>query len=111
MKRVLLALLLAPIAACASGGSAAGPAGLALLGPDAGNERLRAGHALFSAACQRCHALPHPARITPEAWPAEVAGMAKKSGLSSEQSALITDYLVAASRRATAPAEIQVVSR
>jgi mono/diheme cytochrome c family protein len=60
-------------------------------------QRFQTGHALFSARCQSCHALPEPTRLRPEAWPAEVVGMSRKSGLSSEQAALISEYLVAAS--------------
>jgi hypothetical protein len=38
--------------------------------------------------------------LSPDAWPAEVTGMARKAGLSPDQVSLVIDYLVAASRAA-----------
>lgn len=98
MKRALLLLFVVSVAGCASTGGAAGD-GLPAPTP-AGTlaDRFQTGHALFSARCQRCHALPEPSHLRPEAWPVEVAGMSRKAGLSSEQVTLISDYLVAASR-------------
>jgi cytochrome c5 len=62
--------------------------------------RLAEGRTLYAARCQSCHALPAPARLAPEAWPAEVRGMSRKSGLSTDQVTLISEYLTAASRAA-----------
>jgi cytochrome c5 len=62
--------------------------------------RLAEGRTLYTARCQSCHALPAPGRLAPEAWPAEVRGMSRKSGLSTEQVKLISEYLTAASRAA-----------
>jgi cytochrome c5 len=62
--------------------------------------RLAEGRTLYTARCQTCHALPAPGRLAPEAWPAEVRGMSRKSGLSGEQVTLISEYLTAASRAA-----------
>jgi cytochrome c5 len=60
--------------------------------------RIAEGRTLYTARCQSCHALPAPGRLAPEAWPAEVRGMSRKSGLSTEQVTLIAEYLTAASR-------------
>lgn len=102
-----LAVLLAA-SGCATGGASGGgvvpPAARAeavarAAGADAGTaERWRQGESLFSARCQRCHALPNPASILPEKWPTEVQEMSRKSGLSGDQAAQVSDYLVAASR-------------
>lgn len=59
---------------------------------------LDAGRGLFARHCQSCHALPEPGELAPAAWPRKVAIMARKSGLSGTQVALVSDYLVAASR-------------
>jgi mono/diheme cytochrome c family protein len=59
--------------------------------------RLAEGRSLFIARCQRCHALPVPGVMAPEKWPGEVAEMARKSQLDAQQTALVADYLVAAS--------------
>jgi hypothetical protein len=53
---------------------------------------------LFSSRCQRCHALPVPGSVDPAKWPGKVQEMSRKSGLSGEQGALITEYLVAAAK-------------
>lgn len=66
--------------------------------PGQSQEHLDAGRMLFSGHCQGCHALPAPSDLTATAWPAKVEGMARKSGLSLDQTALVRDYLVAASR-------------
>jgi mono/diheme cytochrome c family protein len=66
--------------------------------PGQSQEKLDAGRHLFSTHCQGCHALPAPTQLEPHSWPAEVIGMGKKSGLSETQVALVSDYLVAASR-------------
>ena len=67
--------------------------------PGQSQEHLDAGRMLFSGHCQGCHALPAPGDLTATAWPAKVEGMARKSGLSQHQIALVADYLVAASRQ------------
>ena len=109
MKHLLIVVLLGSLAACASTGGAgngssevviaAAPSGTAppsaAVQPQA---RLQAGRALFSARCQSCHALPDPNRLSPEKWPAQITVMSRKSGLSRDQIALVTDYVVAASR-------------
>jgi mono/diheme cytochrome c family protein len=85
----------------AHGGCAAGrgvPPAL-VAAPGQSQEHLDAGRMLFSGHCQGCHALPAPSDLTATAWPAKVEGMARKSGLSDYQTALVADYLVAASRR------------
>ena len=85
----------------ATGGCAAGrgvPPTL-VAAPGQSQEHLDAGRMLFSGHCQGCHALPAPSDLTATAWPAKVEGMARKSGLSHDQTALVADYLVAASRR------------
>lgn len=66
--------------------------------PGQSQEKLDAGRHLFTTHCQGCHALPAPTQMEPRSWPAEVMGMGKKSGLSEPQLALVSDYLVAASR-------------
>ena len=88
MKRALFMLLFLPIAACAGTG-AAGLQGTAPVATGTPAGRFQTGHALFSARCQSCHALPEPTHLRPEAWPAEVSGMSRKAGLSTEQVALI----------------------
>jgi mono/diheme cytochrome c family protein len=93
VKRVLFIGLVLQIAACATSADNAAP-----VVPGEPADRLAAGRALYSARCQSCHSLPVPAQLTPQEWPAEVAGMARKSGLVPEQIALVSDYLVAASR-------------
>jgi mono/diheme cytochrome c family protein len=81
------------------GACAAAPERPALVAaPGQSMEHLDAGRTLFSSHCQNCHALPEPAQLSPTAWPPEVAAMAHKSGLSQPQVALVSDYLVAASR-------------
>jgi mono/diheme cytochrome c family protein len=94
MKRAFVFLLALPFAACAA--TSEGPALVAAPGQSV--ERLEAGRTLFGTHCQNCHALPHPSQLSASVWPAEVAGMARKSGLSSAQVTLVADYLVAASR-------------
>jgi mono/diheme cytochrome c family protein len=66
--------------------------------PGQSQEKLDAGRHLFTTHCQGCHALPAPSQMEARSWPAEVMGMGKKSGLSETQLALVSDYLVAASR-------------
>ena len=66
-------------------------------------ERWHQGELLFSSRCQRCHALPTPASVSPERWPKEVQDMARKSGLAGDQVAQVTEYLVAAARATAAP--------
>lgn len=104
-SRALAALL--ALGGCATGGGAGGvvpPAARAdavarAVGADAPTaERWRQGETLFSIRCQRCHALPNPASLLPEKWPTEVQEMSRKSGLSGDQIAQVSDYLVAASR-------------
>lgn len=82
--------------------AAAGPAPTVTSSPAglASGPRLEQGRALFSARCQSCHALPEPGRLSPEAWPQEVKGMSRKSGLSAEQTTLVAEYLTVASREA-----------
>lgn len=80
---------------CAARGS--GPPAL-VASPGQSQEHLDAGRMLFSGHCQGCHALPEVTELTPTAWPPKVAVMARKSGLSHDQIALVSDYLVAASR-------------
>ena len=82
-------------AGCMAGG---GPAPVLVAAPGQSQQHLDAGRMLFSGHCQGCHALPAPTDLSATAWPAEVEGMARKSGLSRDQMALVADYLVAASR-------------
>ena len=79
---------------CASGGTQR-PLAAA---PGQSLEHLDAGRVLFAGHCQSCHTLPEPGELAPAAWPPKVALMARKSGLSTLQIALVSDYLVAASR-------------
>ena len=83
-----------------AGCAAAPPQPVLIAGPGQSLEQLDAGRGLFTSHCQGCHALPQPGQLAPGAWPAEVAGMSKKSGLSEPQLHLVADYLVAASRAA-----------
>ena len=94
-RLLALGLVLAAtgLGACAGGGGVPDRP-IATLSP---SERLEMGHALFSARCQSCHALPNPKQLRPEQWPAEVAGMSRKSGLDGERMAVVSEYLVAAS--------------
>lgn len=111
MKRALLVLVLVGVSACAtSGADKAPPAWAVALGP-AATERMMNGRALFSARCQRCHALPIPAAKSPQQWPGLVSAMAKKSGLSAEQAVLLTDYLVAASGAARGDSPVAAAPR
>jgi mono/diheme cytochrome c family protein len=82
------------IGGCASGNNHP----IVVAGPGQSQEKLDAGRHLFSTHCQGCHALPAPTQMEAKSWPAEVVGMGKKSGLSEFQVALVSDYLVAASR-------------
>lgn len=65
-------------------------------------EHLDAGRGLFAGHCQSCHTLPEPGELAASAWPRKVAIMARKSGLSQAQIALVSDYLVSASRQSPA---------
>jgi mono/diheme cytochrome c family protein len=84
----------------AGGGCAAGRGvpPVLIAAPGQSQDHLDAGRMLFSGHCQGCHALPAPGDLTATAWPAKVEGMARKSGLSHDQTELVADYLVAASR-------------
>src|SRR5216110_3320167 len=82
------------LSACASGR----PPPPLVAAPGQSLEHLDAGRGLFARHCQSCHALPEPGELAPAAWPRKVAIMARKSGLSQAQIALVSDYLVAASR-------------
>ncbi|HEY4183622.1 MAG TPA: hypothetical protein VGP07_01075 [Polyangia bacterium] len=105
--RALFAAIVAfPLVACAS----APERPVLVASPGQTMEHLDAGRSLFSNHCQGCHALPEPARLAPGAWPSEVAGMGRKSGLSGPQVALVSDYLVAASR-AVQPQPVQLTLR
>ena len=84
------------VAGCAG----APPPSVLVAGPGQSMEQLDAGHSLFTNHCQGCHALPEPGQLAPGSWPAEVAGMGRKSGLSAPELNLVSDYLVAASRAA-----------
>lgn len=106
---LLLAVGSAALGACATGGAVAGggtvPAAARAealartTGADGATAaRWHQGEQLFSSRCQRCHALPNPASVTPEKWPTEVREMSRKSGLSSDQTTLVADYLVAAAK-------------
>lgn len=96
--RALWGLALAlPVAACAA---SAAPRPVLVAGPGQSLERLEAGRGLYTNHCQGCHALPDPGQLQPTAWPARVAEMSHKSGLSGPQVTLVSDYLVAASRAA-----------
>jgi mono/diheme cytochrome c family protein len=85
-----------------AGCAAAPPQPVLIAGPGQSLEQLDAGRGLFTSHCQGCHALPEPGQLAPGSWPAEVAGMSRKSGLSVPQLNLVADYLVAASRAARA---------
>jgi len=94
------------------GCAAAPPQPVLIAGPGQSLEQLDAGRGLFTSHCQGCHALPQPAQLAPGSWPAEVAGMSKKSGLSGPQVNLVVDYLVAASRAArTQPGTLVATNR
>jgi hypothetical protein len=106
---VVLALGTAALGACATGGAVGGggtvptAARAETLARTAGAdgvtaERWHQGENLFSSRCQRCHALPNPASVTPEKWPTEVQEMSRKSGLSGDQTTLVAEYLVAAAK-------------
>lgn len=88
--------LLALVAGCATGGGPPVVTNVPAGSPEA--IRLDEGRSLFIARCQRCHALPVPGVLSPEQWPAEVAEMARKSQLDAQQTALVAEYLVAASK-------------
>jgi mono/diheme cytochrome c family protein len=93
LRRLALALALWQ-GACASGRAQAP----LVAAPGQSIEHLEAGRGLFAGHCQSCHALPDPGEVAPAAWPPKVAIMARKSGLSQPQIALVSDYLVAASK-------------
>jgi mono/diheme cytochrome c family protein len=86
------------MAACASTGTTDGSSAVTAGSGEPLSERSLAGRNVFSTRCQRCHALPAPTRLSPDAWPGEVAGMSRKAGLSPDQVSLVIEYLVAASR-------------
>jgi len=95
-----------------AGCAAAPPQPVLIAGPGQSLEQLDAGRALYTSHCQGCHALPQPGQLAPGSWPAEVAGMSKKSGLSAPQVSLVADYLVAASRAAhTQPGTLVATNR
>jgi mono/diheme cytochrome c family protein len=96
-RHLALALALGQ-GACASGRTQAP----LVAAPGQSVEHLEAGRGLFAGHCQSCHALPEPGELAPAAWPRKVAIMARKSGLSQAQIALVSDYLVAASQQAPA---------
>lgn len=112
MRRLLLLAALAggaALSACATGGpvtaggavpaAARADAVARAAGADAPTAaRWHEGERLFSSRCQRCHALPVPGSVDPGKWPTEVQEMSRKSGLSGEQIALVTEYLVAAAK-------------
>src|SRR3954462_328298 len=81
-----------------SAGASGPPPPRLVASPGQSLEQLDAGRGLFAGHCQSCHALPEPGDLPPAAWPRKVAVMARKSGLSQAQIALVSDYLVAASR-------------
>jgi mono/diheme cytochrome c family protein len=94
--------------ALGQGGCASGRAQPPLVAaPGQSVEHLDAGRGLFAGHCQNCHTLPEPRELAPAAWPRKVAIMARKSGLSQAQIALVSDYLVAASRQTPASRNLQ----
>ena len=97
-RRVVRPALLLSVAAAIGGCATGAEQPVVVAAPGQSQEKLDAGRHLFSTHCQGCHALPAPTQLEPHAWPAEVMGMGKKSGLSETQLALVSDYLVAASR-------------
>jgi len=94
------------VAGCAG----AAPPPVLIAGPGQSLEQLDAGHRLFTNHCQGCHTLPEPGQLAPGSWPAEVAGMGRKSGLSAPELGLVSDYLVAASRAARGPAPATMIA-
>ena len=94
------------VAGCAG----AAPPPVLSAGPGQSLEQLDAGHRLFTNHCQGCHALPEPGQLAPGSWPAEVAGMGRKSGLSAPELNLVADYLVAASRAARVQTTTMIAS-
>lgn len=105
----LVVATVAPLLACATGGVVSGGGTVPLAAraetlarssaADAATaQRWHEGEQLFTARCQRCHALPDPRSVAPEKWPTEVQEMSRKSGLSGEQTTIVADYLVAAAR-------------
>jgi len=87
VRPALLLSVAATIAGCATGAEQP----VVVAAPGQSQEKLDAGRHLFSTHCQGCHALPAPTQMEPHAWPAEVMGMGKKSGLSETQLALVAD--------------------
>jgi len=102
--------LWALLALGAVGCAGAPPPPLLVAGPGQSLEQLSAGRSLFTNHCQGCHALPEPGQLAPGSWPAEVAGMGRKSGLSAPELSLVADYLVAASRASHGPATTLVAA-
>lgn len=105
----LVLAAVAPLLACATGGGVSGGGTVPLAARaetlartnavDAATaQRWHDGEQLFTARCQRCHALPDPRSVAPEKWPGEVQEMSRKSGLSGDQTTVVADYLVAAAR-------------
>jgi mono/diheme cytochrome c family protein len=102
--------LWALLALGAVGCAGAPPPPVLVAGPGQSLEQLSAGRSLFTNHCQGCHALPEPGQLAPGSWPAEVAGMGRKSGLSVPELSLVADYLVAASRASHGPSTTLVAT-
>lgn len=59
---------------------------------------LQDGHAIFMVQCSQCHEQRIPNSLTSDEWHTVTPGMAWNAGLSKEERAKVTKYLVAASK-------------
>lgn len=55
--------------------------------------------ALYQQRCSTCHALPETAKFTANQWPPIMRGMGPRSGLTAEQTQLLTRYAQAHAKR------------
>ena len=99
MKRLLLALLVAAVAACGGAAVPEPTAADATRGraqfPGLTLSELHQGRSLYMGRCGSCHVLKRPAELSPEQWQAEVDEMRAKNGvkLSDDEARAIVRYL------------------
>lgn len=91
------ALLIAAVSSC--GGAGVTPAMVSAAQkrwPDASEESLERGRALFTSKCKDCHALPSPKDHSAEEWPKYLEKMSKLAGLDAAGKESVLRYVISA---------------
>lgn len=99
--RVVLLFAIFASAGCKSTSTPKAPPVTAAMAKTGGRQQvdlalLNAGRSAFVSRCAGCHALPGVNEHRRAEWPEIVAGMAKRSGLTTDQGEAVIAYLLAA---------------